>query len=391
MTSDRQHAVPPTLVALLEKEAVPLAILRARYGALLELVETMLGVVPNCDPYLEIWPTAFRTYNVMVPNLLNLPSLIWGLGARRSTVGLAMYVASRSAGCAYCSAHSCTFALRRGATVDQVASALDGAALTSADRAAVRVARALSVVPAKVVDDDRKELRRHFSNADEEWIVLSVAMMGWLNKTMDGLGVPLEEPTVAEVNDVIAHSGWKPGKHMSGDLPSTAPPPSPDSLGKRLGVVRQAPKAVGLDRQWTRGVPNRWPAVGDFLRDKTGHDFPVLGRIRHRRAIRAIATMIRDNFCETVVGRDEKLSAGLVYANAVRDDSLAEQLRAAGGTTAAQSPVQALARALSPSPVAVDEGVIASCRDLAPAAVVEIVTFVALLQLLHRLEGYYPA
>ena len=88
------------LVELLEQEAVPFETLHARYGPLLELVRKLLGVVPNCDPYLEIWPPAFRTYNVMVPNLLNLPLMVWGLGAPRSTVGLAMYVsAARPAAC----------------------------------------------------------------------------------------------------------------------------------------------------------------------------------------------------------------------------------------------------------------------------------------------------
>jgi hypothetical protein len=48
-------------------------VLEDRYGAILRLVDTVLGVVPNCDPYLEIWPPAFRTYSIMVPNLLNLP------------------------------------------------------------------------------------------------------------------------------------------------------------------------------------------------------------------------------------------------------------------------------------------------------------------------------
>jgi hypothetical protein len=106
------------LVELLAREAVPFETLHTRYGSLLELVRRVMGVVPNCDPYLEIWPTAFRTYNVMVPNLLNLPFMMWGAGAPRATVGLAMYVASRTAGCAYCSAHACTFALRRGASVE---------------------------------------------------------------------------------------------------------------------------------------------------------------------------------------------------------------------------------------------------------------------------------
>jgi len=387
MSSSAQELV---LVSLLEKDAVPFETLRERYGALLELVHALLGVVPNCDPYLEIWPVAFRSYNVMVPNLLNLPLMLWGLGAPRSTVGLAMYVSSRNAGCAYCSAHACTFALRRGATVDDVASALEGGALSKGDAAAVRVARALALVPTTIDEALRRELRQFFSAADEEWIVLSIAMMGWLNKIMDGLGVPLEEPTVAEVREVIAKAGWSPGKHMTGALPSITAPPRADSLGKRLSVIRHAPQAVGFDKQWTRGVPDRWPAVGEFLRQKTGHDFPVLGRLRHRAAVRAIATMIRDNFCETVVGKGQKLAAGLIYAEAVGDASLAAQLRAAGAAPVPESPVQVLARAVSPSPAQVDDEVLASCRSLAPAAIVEVVTFIALLQLLHRLQSYYP-
>ena len=89
------------LVDLLQRDAVPFETLHARYGPLLELVRRLLGVVPNCDPYLEIWPPAFRTYNLMVPNFLNLPLMVWGLGAPRATIGLAMYVSSRTAGCAY--------------------------------------------------------------------------------------------------------------------------------------------------------------------------------------------------------------------------------------------------------------------------------------------------
>ena len=200
------------LVELLEQEAVPFETLHTRYGSLLELVRKLLGVVPNCDPYLEIWPPAFRTYNVMVPNLLNLPFLGWGLGAPRSTVGLAMYVSSRTAGCAYCSAHSCSFALRRGATIEEVTSALGAErTLTAADRAAVRVARALAVVPASVDDEARANLRRQFSEKDAEWVVLAIAMMGFLNKAMDALGVPLEEDTVSEVTGVISPSGWTAG------------------------------------------------------------------------------------------------------------------------------------------------------------------------------------
>jgi AhpD family alkylhydroperoxidase len=381
------------LVDLLEADAVPFEKLHARYGSVLELARRLIGVVPNCDPYLEIWPTAFRTYNVMFPNLLNLPFLVWGLGAPRSTVGLAMYVSSRTAGCPYCSAHTCSFALRRGATVEQVASALAGErTLTAADRAAVRVARALAVVPADIDGEARAELRRCFSEADAEWVVLSIAVMGWLNKMMDALGVPLEEPTFAEVNGVIASSGWTPGQHSKGTAPA-GDPPRADSLATRLSVIRYAPQALRLDRMWTEGVPDRWPAAGEFLRRRTGHSFPVLSRLRHRRAIRAIATMIKDNFSEgeSVIGRESKLAAGLVYARTVGNPALAEELCSLGARELPDSPTQLLARAISPSPAAVDQGVIESSRDIPPAGIVELVAFVSLLQLLHRLSSFYPA
>ena len=378
------------LVELLEKDAVPFETLHTRYGSLLELVRRLIGVVPNCDRYLEIWPTAFRTYNVMVPNLLNLPFLVWGLGAPRSTVGLAAYVSSRAAGCPYCSAHTCSFALRRGATVEEVAMALDGdRTLSEADRAAVRVARALSVVPAAIDDEARADLQRHFSEGDAEWVVLSIAMMGWLNKMMDALGVPLEEPTAAEVHGVIAPSGWTPGQHMKGPF-QAGDPPRADSLMARLSVIRYAPQALKLDKVWTEGVPDRWPAVGDFLRQRTGHSFPVLSRLRHRRAIRAIATMIKDNLGESVIGRENKLAAGLIYARTVDNPALAEELRALGARELPDSPTQILARAISPSPATVDESVLESSRAIPPAGIVELVTFISVLQMLHRLSSFYP-
>jgi alkylhydroperoxidase family enzyme len=377
------------LVELLERDAVPMDTLHTRYAAPLELVRTLLGVVPNCDPYLEIWPQAFRSYNVMVPNLLNLPFLVWGLGAPRSTVGLAMYVASRTAGCMYCSAHTCSFALRRGATVDQVASALEAERdLSPADRAAVRVAHGLASVPVTIDDDGRAELRRQFSEKDVEWIVLAIAMMGFLNKTMDALGVPLEEPIASEVDGVIGPSGWTPGQHMKGSV-LAGDPPGADSLLTRLSVARYAPAAIKLDKAWIKGVPDRWPAVGEFLQHTVGYSFPVLARLRHRRAIRGIATMIKDNFGDSVIGRDEKLSAGLIYADTVGSASLADALRSLGAPELPDSPVSRLARAISPSPAQVDQGVLESSRALAPPAIVELVSFIAVLQMLHRLTSFF--
>jgi hypothetical protein len=99
--------------------------------------------------------------------------------------------------------------------------------------------------------------------------------------------------------------------------------------------------------------------------------------------------MIRDNLGESVIGRDEKLSAGLIYAGTVGSEPLAEDLRALGAKELPDSPAQVLARAISPSPAGVDQSVLESSRGLRPAAIVELVTFVAVLQMLHRLSVFF--
>ena len=105
-----------TLAQELESSVVDFSELHENYAPVLGLVKELIGVIPNCDPYLEVWPIGFRTYNLLVPNMLNLPHSLVGQGAPKDLVGLAMYVSSRAAECMYCSAHTCSFALRRGAS-----------------------------------------------------------------------------------------------------------------------------------------------------------------------------------------------------------------------------------------------------------------------------------
>lgn len=417
------------LTSLLHADAVPMERLRAHYGVLLDLVEKLIGVIPNCDPYLEIWPPAFRTYNVLVPNFLNLPFMMWGVGAPKEVVGLAMYAASRAAGCAYCSAHTTAFALRRGTPPDKIARALDGgseAVHTPAERAAIAVAEALAKVPCKITEAERREMAKHYSPDRVEWIVLGVAMMGFLNKFMDAVGVELEGAAVNEVRSLIGPSGWKPGKHMSAEavnrLPSTpgaAALPRADTLGSKLSILPLIPSALAMDRAWTAGVPKRWPAVGAYLLGLVGAEFRVLSRITQSRAIRAIAVMLRDNLDarESVIGLPVKAMVGLLYATMVGDAELTAELRAlaahhkvllvqmeeverfakegAASTLSAGGRARAalvLARAASPSPAEVSAAVLDECKaaSLQPDAIVEIVAWLSLLQMLHRLGAFYP-
>jgi hypothetical protein len=184
----------------------------------------LLGVVPTCDRYLEIWPPAFRSYNVMVPNFLNLPVPVLGVGGPPpGAVGLAMYVASRTAACPYCTAHSCSFAMRRGASAQTVAAALlpDATGLSRGELATVAVAKALARVPCELTAEHRRGLVDVYGETRAEWIAVGAIMMGFLNKFMDAIGVELEQPVVSEVARTLG-DGWTPGK-AGAELDSTLP------------------------------------------------------------------------------------------------------------------------------------------------------------------------
>lgn len=404
-----------SLAPLLHASRVAWDDLDEEYHGLLELVRALLGVVPNCDRYLEIWPPAFRTYNVMVPNLLNLPVPMFGVGGPPpAVIGLAMYVASRTAGCQYCTAHSCSFALRRGADPVKVAAAFvpTGATFERGELAAIAVASSLAAAPGRLTVGGKTALVDAFGKRGAEWIVLSVAMMGFLNKFMDAVGVELEQPIVAEVSDVLGPA-WTPGK--AGDQLDPAATrvrrPPVDRLRSRLRLVPLLPAAIRYDRRAQRGTPRRRSALARHLVENTGHDFPMLASLRSGRARRAIATMLGTNLDPktSLVGVETKVLVGAVYASVVADPHLLadiEALAGRGGIDPARfgsavsfgqgdgpapegSAALLLARAASTSPAAIDAATLDACaRNLSPAAIVEIVTWLSVLELLHRLTGY---
>src|SRR5262249_22215972 len=53
-SASRGRMMGTTLASLLQSDVVPVETLRQRYGPLLELARTMLGLIPNGARYLEI-------------------------------------------------------------------------------------------------------------------------------------------------------------------------------------------------------------------------------------------------------------------------------------------------------------------------------------------------
>src|SRR5213075_2025112 len=107
----------------------------------------------------------FRTYNLLVPNMFNLPNTLCGSKSFKASMGLAMYASSKAA-CAYCTAHTCSFALRRGARAEAFAGSR-----TEKEQAVVDLAEKLANVPSLLTSADVAAVRKHFSQGETEWLV----------------------------------------------------------------------------------------------------------------------------------------------------------------------------------------------------------------------------
>ncbi len=421
-----------TLARELAAHAVPHHELPENHRPILSMLEELVGVVPNCYPVLAIWPPGLRTFNVLVPNLLNLPMALVGQGAPKDLVALGLYASSRAAGCSYCIAHHCGYALRRGVGRDAVFGQR-----SPAEDAVVELAAAMATVPSTVTPDHVRRAEAHLSPADLEWLALAVALGGFLNKFMDAVGVELEPSSLADVQALLRVDGWHPGKHVDGGADDAPPAPEPawarddtsdeipiDGLGTYLRVMRQAPGAARLERSWTRGVPGRVAEALLLLEERIGYGFPILASISSHRVVRALTTALRDNLdpSQSTVGIEAKLVAGLVYAHHVESPVLVQEctllldliaadpdpwlLRSIGRF--ADAPIDAvelptgldlvegaavlLARACAASPADISEIVVAAIAPhLDAEQIVELLVWLSLLQTLHRLYRFADA
>ncbi|MEM1395081.1 MAG: hypothetical protein AAGG00_17675 [Cyanobacteria bacterium P01_H01_bin.150] len=421
-----------TLANQLLPWSVDFSRLHQKYSPLLNLVKLLIGVIPNCDPILEIWPVGFRTYNLLVPNLFNLPISLIDRKSNKALLGLAMYSASQTAQCAYCTAHSCSFALRRGLSADVFQGNTN-----PKQKAVIALGQALSTIPANVPNNLISELRTHFNDTELEQFALSIGMMGFLNKFMDAVGVELEVDSINDVSHILSSTGWTPGKHRDeDDLLNVSPRiVTTDSLKTYLRVFLQAPVAIRIERQWTKGVSGNSANAQAYLKNIVGHDFPLLINIKPSRVVRALTTVLRDNLDShtSEIGLNTKVLCGLIFAATVENNYLIQEsitlaklfnpdlsdtnietlkniANLSVPTDKSESKKQLnniitalncsqksaaafiFTKAVSNSPADVNETILSEISPiLSPAELVELNVWISIQQLMHRLERYYSA
>ena len=280
---------------------------------------------------MEIFPPAFTTYNILVPNLLNIPFFLWGVAAPPNLISLASYYSARSSQCAYCSLHTCSFALRRG--VDREA-LLGARTFTKKENAVVEAALNMSSFPNHLVEEDRRALFRHLSPGNVEWVVLAVSMIGYLTTFMSALGTDMEQAAIEETAELLRAAGWSEGKHEV-TLPDgylqhgDENPQRGDTLISNIKLIPLIPSAIKYDTAALKKIPSSWPAIGEFLNTTVGHSFPILGLLTHNRSVRAIAEAIRLNLDAIVCGiePDTKYLIGIVFAGVNSNRLMAKEFR----------------------------------------------------------------
>lgn len=127
------------------------------------------------------------------------------------------YLASQTAGCQYCQAHTIRAAERYGASADKLQHIWEyrtHPAFNAAERAALDFAVAAAAVPNSVDDDIAENLRQYWDEGEIVEILGVIALFGYLNRWNDSMGTPLESPALESGQTYLGQHGWTGGKHL---------------------------------------------------------------------------------------------------------------------------------------------------------------------------------
>ncbi len=182
----------------------------AEFEDFFKIVDQVMGFLPNSMLTLGRRPEILRGFSALTGAVLGPGKVSPELKQ------LVAFVSSNASGCRYCQAHSSSSAARVGASAEKVAAAFefDSSPLFSeAERAALSLAYAASVVPNDATDEHFVELRKHYDEGEIVEIMAVIALFGWLNRWNDTLATTLEAEPVKFARKNLSARGWEIGAH----------------------------------------------------------------------------------------------------------------------------------------------------------------------------------
>lgn len=124
-------------------------------------------------------------------------------------------MASLTAGCRYCQAHTIRAAERYGAAEEKLQQIWEYAshpAFTNAERVVLDLAVAASVIPNSVDEVLAQQVRLFWDEGEIVEIMGVIALFGYLNRWNDSMATQIESPAQAS-GEAILGNRWEVGKH----------------------------------------------------------------------------------------------------------------------------------------------------------------------------------
>ncbi len=178
---------------------------------LAEFFNETLGFCPNSVLTMQRRPAIARAF-------INLNKAVMDNKGRVTSdlKRLIGYMASYTAGCRYCQAHTALAAKRYGATEEKLANIWEyktHPAFSEAERAALDFAVAAAAIPNAVDEEISANLRQHWDDGEIVEMLGVIALFGYLNRWNDSMATQMEEGAIATGERYLSERGWDIGKH----------------------------------------------------------------------------------------------------------------------------------------------------------------------------------
>jgi len=283
----------------------------------------------------------------------------------------------------------------------------------------IKLAYGLGTVPCSLTAETFHEVTTLFKPSQLEWLVAATALFGMFNKLMDGLNIPLETSTYQETIDIMdtnytlgqAAAGMIEGESNATKAKSQPPPPK-DDWTNTIAIIYQGLRpgcgAFWFDRKMLRDIPTSARDCGKYLQELCGCSFSsVLQWIQHDRFRRALVFVVGRNMISDNLPLVLKVQVGLHYCevldNVVVAGALKEVMTFLGKKethgkkdmeqydSSIEQLILQVGKALSYAPSQMTPELVKELHAseyVTPAMIVELVTFLAVLQTLHRIISF---
>ena len=177
----------------------------------LALAASVMGFEPNSLKIMAHRPEILRGFLVLSAAVLG-PDAKLAPDLRQ----MIAYIASASAGCHYCQAHTAHGAHKSGVADEKITNLWSfetDEQFSEAERAALALAQAGARQPSGATQAHFEALKAHFSDAEICEIFAVIATFGFLNRWNDTLATELEDSPLAYAESYLLSNGWKPDRH----------------------------------------------------------------------------------------------------------------------------------------------------------------------------------